>query len=104
VDNAVKRNGIQSVKMGHRLNYHIPSDTLGKAPLVAFPKAKHSGRYFNPLLEKKYFDQERIKDYLHLKERFRKVSDIKTISLLCDSFFITTFCRLSISLVSHLEY
>lgn len=65
----------------HRLNYHIPCDTLGKAPLVAFPEAKHSGRYFNPLLEKEYFDTQRIKEYLHNREWFRKVSDIKTISL-----------------------
>jgi hypothetical protein len=65
----------------HRLNYHIPCDTTGKPPLVAYPEAKHSGKYFNVLTEKDCFDQERIKEYLHLKEWFRKVSDIKTISL-----------------------
>lgn len=65
----------------HRLNYHILCATTGKPPLVAYPKAKHSGRHFNVLTEKESFDQERIKEYLHQKEWFRKVSDIKTISL-----------------------
>jgi hypothetical protein len=68
-------------KRRHRLNYHIPCDTTGKPPLIAYSEAKHSGRYFNVLMEKDCFDQAHIKEYLHLKEWFRKVSDIKTISL-----------------------
>ena len=64
-----------------RLNNHIPCDTTGKPPLVAFPQAKHSGRYFNPITEKDAFDTKRVGQYLHLKEWFRKVSEVKTISL-----------------------
>jgi hypothetical protein len=65
----------------YRLNNHIPCDTTGKPPLIAFPQARHSGRYFNPLLECVVFDKARIRQYLHLKEWFRKVSDTKTVSL-----------------------
>jgi hypothetical protein len=64
-----------------RLNNHIPCDTTGKPPLVAFPQAKHSGRYFNPITEKDAFDTKLVSQYLHLKEWFRKVSEAKTISL-----------------------
>lgn len=64
-----------------RLNNHIPCETTGKPPLVAYPEAKHSGRYYNPLTEQNTFDPSRIKQYLHLKEWFRKVSNAKTISL-----------------------
>ena len=65
----------------HRLNNHIVCDTLGQPPLVAYPQALHSSRYFNPLTEHSLLDTNRIKEYLHLKEWFRKVSDAKTISL-----------------------
>ena len=65
----------------HRLNSHIVCDTLGKPPLVAFAEAKHSGRFFNPLNEQLLFDNKRIKNYLNNREWFRKISDIKTVSL-----------------------
>ena len=65
----------------HRLNSHIVCDTLGKPPLVAFAEAKHSGRFFNPLTEQLLFDNKRIKNYLNNREWFRKIRDIKTVSL-----------------------
>ena len=49
--------------------------------MVAFPEAKHSGRFFNPLNEQLLFDKKRIKNYLNNREWFRKISDIKTVSL-----------------------
>jgi hypothetical protein len=64
-----------------RLNHHIPCDTTGKPPLLAYPQAKHSGRYFNPITENNIFDAKHVREYLHLKEWFRKVSEAKTISL-----------------------
>ena len=48
---------------------------------MAFPRAKHSGRFFNPLTEQALFDNKRIKQYLNQREWFRKISDIKTVSL-----------------------
>lgn len=65
----------------YRLNYQIDCDSLGKPPLTAFPKARHSGRFFNPLMEQELFDNKRIKHYLDKREWFRKISDIKTLSL-----------------------
>ena len=65
----------------YRLNNHIACDTFGKPPLVAFPNAKHSGRFFNPLNEQSLFDNKLIKSYLNNREWFRKISDIKTVSL-----------------------
>ena len=63
------------------LNKHIPCDSLGEPPLSAFPHAKHSTRFFNPLTEHILFDKKRIENYLNDKEWFRKVSDAKTLSL-----------------------
>ena len=47
----------------------------------AQPEAKHSGKYYCPLTEKNLFNPQRIKDYLHQKEWFRKVAQNHTISL-----------------------
>ena len=65
----------------HCLNHQLPYTKTGKPPLIAFPQAKHSGRYFNPLTENTVFDEQLIKNYLYRKEWFRKVSDIKTVSI-----------------------
>ena len=65
----------------HCLNNTIPCVSIGLPPLIAQPKAKHSGRYFSPFLETQIFENQRIKDYLHQKEWFRKVSSAKTISI-----------------------
>jgi hypothetical protein len=71
-----------------QLNNHIICDSLGKPPLVAFPKAKHSLNFFNPLQEKEMINLNFIYEYLHKKEWFRKISTSQCISLGSQSYYI----------------
>ncbi len=64
-----------------QLNRHISCDTLGKPPLVAYPQAIHSARFYNPLEERKLFDPTRIDAYLAQQKWYRKVSSAKTVSI-----------------------
>lgn len=66
-----------------RLNFHIPCRNLkGQAPLKAHPSAKHSTKYYNPAIEHKIFDVEKIYQYLaQCKPWYRKVTDNRTIGL-----------------------
>lgn len=62
----------------NRLNYNIPCRMIGKIPpLVACPKAIHSGRNYHPTLEKKQFDLKAIHEYLAQGKWYRKVSSGK---------------------------
>jgi hypothetical protein len=65
-----------------RLNENLPSRMLdGRPPLTAFPKAKHSGRYYNLEQEEQIIDMSRIYKYLAKCCWFRRISKAKTISL-----------------------
>ncbi len=73
-----------------RLNFHIPCRSLnGQAPLKAHPQAKHSGKYYHPLMEHKLFDLEKIYQYLaQCKPWYRKVTDNRTIGLGTKQYFL----------------
>jgi hypothetical protein len=56
-------------------NQDYPSAALGdRAPLQAFPQARHSGRYYAPNLEAELLDLERVGRYLALHAWFRPVT------------------------------
>jgi len=47
------------------LNWHFPTRSLwGQPPLVAHPKAQHSGRPYHPEWKEAMLDLERVLDYL----------------------------------------
>lgn len=58
----------------HKLNNDIPSSsTGGLPPLVACPDARHSGRVYNPGLERGLMDLERVYDFLAGGKWYRQV-------------------------------
>lgn len=64
------------------MNEKIPNRMLGnKAPLVAFPKAIHSGRNYQINQEQELIDLKKICRYLAKCTWYRKVASSKTISL-----------------------
>jgi hypothetical protein len=73
----------------YKLNHHLICDTLKKAPLVAFPEAIHSKKYFNPLTEHLTIDLQKVFSFLAKGEWFRKVSSAKTISLAGQVYYLT---------------
>ena len=65
-----------------RLNELLPCQSLnGQAPLVAYPQARHSGRYYHPVQEEQLLEIERIYQFLEKGEWFRIVSSAKTLCL-----------------------
>lgn len=72
----------------NRLNYHIACDTIKVPPLVAFPNAVHSNKYFNPLTEYKMIDLQKVYLFLAQGEWFRKVSSAKTVSLAGQVYYL----------------
>ena len=71
-----------SQKRRARLNYHIPCRMLDqRPPLQVYPKAKHSGRYYDPRKEQELFNQQLIFDYLAKCKWCRNVNDSKGVSL-----------------------
>lgn len=71
------------------LNEKYPSRSLGgKAPLTAFPKAKHSGRFYSIEKEEELIELHRIYKYLSECCWYRKVSDVKTISLNAKIYYL----------------
>lgn len=73
---------LQCKRRRQRLNEHIGSRSLnGKTPLQAFPKAKHSGRFYTVEEEAIIFDRSRIDRLLSQYLWYRKVSNAKTVSL-----------------------
>jgi transposase InsO family protein len=56
------------------LNQHIPCRALqGRAPLAAYPEAKHSGRSYRPEWEVELLDLNRVYQYLTTGRWFRQV-------------------------------
>jgi len=65
-----------------RLNQDIPNRMLnGKAPMVAYPQARHSETPYCPKKEMDSFNMKAIRQYLALTEWYRRVSNNKTITL-----------------------
>lgn len=72
----------QANKRRKRLNESLPCSSLAnKPPLVAYPQAVHSGRHFTVEQEYDLFDLDRIYKLLARGVWYRKVSNVKTISL-----------------------
>jgi transposase len=64
------------------LNYHLPCSSLGeKPPLVAFPKATHSGRSYAAQLERELLDLKRVDRLLEKGRWYRRLSKDRTVSL-----------------------
>jgi len=64
------------------MNEKLPNRSLQKkAALQAFPKAKHSARFYSIEKEEESIDQKAIFKYLAKYIWYRKVSNVKTISL-----------------------
>lgn len=64
------------------LNWHLPSASLvDLPPLVAFPKATHSGCHYHLAYEEDMLDLERVYLYLQQGKWFRLVSNSGTVSL-----------------------
>lgn len=55
------------------LNTELPVRALKKAPLKAYPQAKHSGRYYQPQWEEDLLDLQRVGTYLGQSRWFRRV-------------------------------
>lgn len=63
------------------LNNDLPCRPLAnQPPLVAFPEADHSGRFYSPEMEPHLLRLQRIHDYLAHKEWFRRIASNGTIS------------------------
>lgn len=77
------------IKRKKRINENIPNRMLGKQPpLVAFPKAIHSGRRYCLGNEEQLIDMKRIQRYLAKCAWYRKVSKDKTISLNATIYYL----------------
>jgi hypothetical protein len=63
------------------LNLTLPCQTIQKPPLVAFPQAIHSSRYYVALKEFDLLDLERVFTFLKPCEWFRLVAPNHTLSL-----------------------
>jgi hypothetical protein len=71
-----------SLGRGKLLNHHLPCSLLGeKPPLVAFPKATHSGRSYAADLERELLDPKRVDRLLEKGQWFRRVSKDLTVSV-----------------------
>jgi len=69
-------------KRRKKLNGRIRSNSLGKkAPLVAFPKAKHSGRAYQVQDEQQLINLKKVYSYIAKCTWFRKISKSKTLAL-----------------------
>ncbi len=70
------------IKRREFLNYNLPCSSLEeRPPLVAFPQATHSGRFYRAELEKESLDLERVDRFLGKGRWFRRVSEGSTVSL-----------------------
>jgi transposase len=64
------------------LNNELPCRTLNNCPpLVAFPEARHSGRFYNPGNEFHLLNMHAVHEYLAQGEWFRRIASNGTISL-----------------------
>lgn len=77
-----------------RLNKNLPNRLLGgKPPLVAFPKAVHSGRFYSIEQEKHIFDIRKVYKYLAKCCWYRKLTKVKTISLHGEVYYLKNLTR-----------
>ena len=73
------------------LNYHLPCSTTNNLPpLIAFPEAKYSGRFYHPQQEEQLMQMQRVENYLAQGEWFRRVSKDGNISLGGKVHYLTT--------------
>ncbi len=73
----------------HRLNHRIPCESLGnKAPMVCFPEAAHSGRWYRPESEKQLADMARIDAFLAERSWKRTVSKNGSVKIAKQSYFL----------------
>lgn len=64
------------------LNQTFPCASLDhKAPYQVFPQAKHSGKFYHPLLEEQMMDLDRVYAYLDKGKWYRRTSQNKSITL-----------------------
>lgn len=64
------------------LNRHFPCRSLGgRAPLMVYPEARHSGRAYRLEWEETMLDLQRVYDYLSLGRWFRRTGSLGQISL-----------------------
>jgi len=64
------------------LNGHVPCRPLGgRAPLQAYPEAKHTGRFYRPEWEMEMLDLNRVYHYLGTCRFFRRVAQNGSVAL-----------------------
>jgi hypothetical protein len=64
------------------LNLHFPCRSLGgRAPLMVYPEARHSGQPYRLEWEEAMLDLQRVYDYLSLGRWFRRTGSLGQISL-----------------------
>jgi len=69
-------------KRRKRMNEKLPNRSLGgKAPLEAFPTARHCGRHYELAKEEQLIHMGKIYKYLSKCCWYRKISNVKTLSL-----------------------
>ena len=69
-------------KRRSRLNEVIPSTaTDNLPPLEKYPKAKHSGRFYQPHLESQLIDMKKVFSFLAKGKWYRKVASSRTVCL-----------------------
>jgi transposase len=73
------------------LNQEYPTRALdGRPPFQAFPRARHSSRFYGLDAEVQLLDMQRIYDYLQNGRWFRQVSSVGTFSLGGHIYNVTT--------------
>jgi hypothetical protein len=73
------------------LNQEYPTRALeGQPPFQAFPRARHSSRFYCLDVEMQLLDMQRIYDYLQSGRWFRQVSSVGTFSLGGHIYNVTT--------------
>lgn len=81
-------------KRRKRLNENLPNRSLGgQAPLVAFPKAAHSGRFYSLEQEDQLFEMNRVNKLLAKCCWYRKLTKVKTISLHGQIYYLKNLKR-----------
>jgi len=76
-------------KRRKRLNEDLPNRSLeGKSPLVAFPKAIHSGRPYSIEQEHHRIDMSKVYKFLANCYWYRKLSNVKTIQLHATTYYL----------------
>ncbi len=81
-------------KRRKRLNEDLPNRSLGgQPPLIVFPKAAHSGRFYSIEQEDQIFDFKRVNKFLAKCCWYRKLTKVKTISLHGQIYYLKNLKR-----------